>query len=356
MNKELIDKAWACLPREFKEEVKKMRWSNHYTEEQVVMIRLLFGDHNLTSDAEREEMLTVPRKDIVELYQEVQKTINQCKGTELAMRSIGIRNVLWSFFDSKCLPDEEPKAAEPKYHVGDWVRVISTDKYGYIGKITEVEINDSIFYRITSVEGWLFLEKNLEPYTETKETILQPFCQRLESAANTEPKDEVVKMKPIESKVSVYLATKKEDEEFRMLLHENGFMWNMGNSLIDKSNWASDPKDYQIHFVYPDMTVTYCGERTMDTLTFNEFKKRYFDEDVNLSHESANCAKQFDNILKDGFSKERRLNIAAMAMQGLLNATSVERFTLRISPESIAEAAFEYADALINMNKKGVTP
>lgn len=66
--------------------------------------------------------------------------------------------------------------------------------------------------------------------------------------------------------------------------------------------------------------------------------------------------KRFDNILKDGFSKERRLNIAAMAMQGLLNATSVERFTLRISPETIAEAAFEYADALINMNKKGVTP
>ena len=46
-------------------------------------------------------------------------------------------------------------------------------------------------------------------------------------------------------------------------------------------------------------------------------------------------------------NKEKRLNIAAMAMQGLLNATSVERFTLRINPEAIAEAAFEYADALI---------
>jgi len=46
------------------------------------------------------------------------------------------------------------------------------------------------------------------------------------------------------------------------------------------------------------------------------------------------------------FASERTM-IAAMAMQGLLNATSVERFTLRIKPSAIAEAAVEYADALI---------
>lgn len=57
------------------------------------------------SDAEEEEILTVPRKDIVELFQEVQKTISQCKGTALAVQSVGIKDVLWSFFGSKCLPD-----------------------------------------------------------------------------------------------------------------------------------------------------------------------------------------------------------------------------------------------------------
>lgn len=78
------------------------------------------------------------------------------------------------FFGPKCLPDKtcnvasaKPKPAELKYHVGDWVRVVSIDKHGHIGQITDVEIdNDGIFYKITDADGWHFLEKNLEPYTE----------------------------------------------------------------------------------------------------------------------------------------------------------------------------------------------
>lgn len=54
--------------------------------------------------------------------------------------------------------------------------------------------------------------------------------------------------------------------------------------------------------------------------------------------------------------EQRRYELAKAAMQGLLNATSVERFTLRIKPSSIAEASLEYADELIkklkNNNKK----
>lgn len=42
-----------------------------------------------------------------------------------------------------------------------------------------------------------------------------------------------------------------------------------------------------------------------------------------------------------------RMEVATAAMQGLLNATSVERFTLRIKPSAIAKAAVEYADALL---------
>lgn len=51
-----------------------------------------------------------------------------------------------------------------------------------------------------------------------------------------------------------------------------------------------------------------------------------------------------------------RLQVATAAMQGLLNATSVERFTLRIKPSAIAKAAVEYADALLaecGYEKKG---
>lgn len=104
---------------------------------------------------------------------------------------------------------------------------------------------------------------------------------------------------------------------------------------------------YHCAFGFSESDLEPYTETTFtDTIT-NDCKSR------NISQETANCDKQFGTILKVSFAKERRLKIAAMAMQGLLNATSVERFTLRISPEAIAEAAFEYADALINMNKKG---
>ncbi len=51
--------------------------------------------------------------------------------------------------------------------------------------------------------------------------------------------------------------------------------------------------------------------------------------------------------------EQRRYELAKAAMQGLLNATSVERFTLRIKPSTIAEASLEYADVLIGMLKGG---
>lgn len=110
MTKELQDHVWSILPKEFKEEVKK-EYRKGYVCETLTMLITLFGHHNLTSDAEGEEILTVPRKDIVELFQEVQKTISQCKGTALAVQSVGIKNVLWSFFGSKCLPDNVATSA-----------------------------------------------------------------------------------------------------------------------------------------------------------------------------------------------------------------------------------------------------
>lgn len=56
--------------------------------------------------------------------------------------------------------------------------------------------------------------------------------------------------------------------------------------------------------------------------------------------------KMVDNIIKDGFSKERRLNIAAMIAQGIL--TRIDD-----TPQVIAEAAFRHADALITESERG---
>ena len=82
MNKELIDRAWACLPREFKEKVKKKyarcvkidaddnphlpAYAVKSAISRMALLEKLFGIHNLTSNAVEEEMLTVPRKKVEE--------------------------------------------------------------------------------------------------------------------------------------------------------------------------------------------------------------------------------------------------------------------------------------------------
>ena len=74
MDIELIDKAWACLPREFKEKVKKKyarcvkideddnstlpAYAVKSAISRRALLEKLFGEHNLTSDAEGEEILT----------------------------------------------------------------------------------------------------------------------------------------------------------------------------------------------------------------------------------------------------------------------------------------------------------
>lgn len=73
MTKELKDLAWACLPREFKEKVKKEyarcvkieaddnpnlpAYAVKSAISRMALLEKLFGEHNLTSDAEGEEML-----------------------------------------------------------------------------------------------------------------------------------------------------------------------------------------------------------------------------------------------------------------------------------------------------------
>ena len=69
MTKELQALAWSVLPKEFKEEVKfeYHRVATKASKEEYDLGFMhahegMFGSHNLTSDAEGEEMLTVSRK------------------------------------------------------------------------------------------------------------------------------------------------------------------------------------------------------------------------------------------------------------------------------------------------------
>lgn len=114
MNKTLQDNVWSILPKEFKEEVKRMyRIADSDVDQMIatIMLENVFGRHNLTSDVEGEEMLTVSRKEVQEMYsafEEFKDKDNTCFNLE-------------TLFGSKCLPDEtcnvaskEPNPAEPK--------------------------------------------------------------------------------------------------------------------------------------------------------------------------------------------------------------------------------------------------
>lgn len=261
MNRKQQDLAWSVLPKEFKEEVKKMfqkdiNTCNNMNQAMRCILVDIFGLHNLTSDAEGEEMLTVSRKDVVELYQEVQKTISSCKGTELAMQSIGIKNVLWSFFGSNCLPDDtkdgtkddtkEPKPAGPKFKVGDKVKIAKNGNVynNSIGEIIDISSNGSAYILFCNGQAWFRLT-DLEPYTEPEE------------------------------------------------------------------------------------------------------------ESRNLLQETANCDKHFDNIPKDSFRNERRLNIATQIMssilsnQKMLNNLAHGETTADGVVRCIVNATMMYTDALI---------
>ncbi len=199
MKKELQDYVWqkCSLPKEFKEEVKK-EYKHQLcidNEQAYWMLERIFGKHNLTSDAEGEEMLTCDKSIAQDMAKSAIRSIqiHDFNGNTIASQNIatfnrGVKFALETLFGSKCLPDDGdelspgPKAAEPKFKMGDKVRVISTDKYGHIGQITKVEFKDgNIYYRASDAEGWLFLEKNLEHYAELTENLKPSNSGELES-------------------------------------------------------------------------------------------------------------------------------------------------------------------------------
>jgi hypothetical protein len=63
--------------------------------------------------------------------------------------------------------------------------------------------------------------------------------------------------------------------------------------------------------------------------------------------EIANHNRHFDNILKDGFRNERRLNIAAQMMQALVCAPLIPGVDPNPPAEYLAQTALRLADALI---------
>lgn len=188
MNKELIDRAWACLPREFKEEVKyeynKTKTKKIKKECDLGFLNAhegMFGVHNLTSDAEGEEMLIVSRKRVQDLYSSYCNERDEEEPGSNRSSLGGRIAMLQELFGSKCLPDgakdEAKKSFEPKFHLGDKVRIVDDSRHGqkYRGDVTEIvyvdESDPDDTYKVDIYDkeyggGLWYSESDLEPYTE----------------------------------------------------------------------------------------------------------------------------------------------------------------------------------------------
>lgn len=303
MNKELQDLAWSVLPKEFHEEVKKMFEEDKkhpeihttcgittaYHNNMGQRLIDLFGLHNLTSDAEEEEMLTVPRKAIIQAYEK------SC-AKRATKYDVGYADCLYNLFGSKCLPDEgtdctpvevgvaentttsnveslEPKSAEPKFHIGQRVRHILTRRVDVIEGISQSAPYIYHFkHMVDPINGQGIFESDLEPYTEQEvkcHVSVKEACEIL--GVDESEATKLVKSEPIE--------TCTDD--------------------------CSSPCSSQNHSEVKDKMV--------------------------------------DKIIKDGFKNHNRLHIAAILAAGML-ASEVRCYPV--------DRALELADALIAEAKK----
>ena len=97
------------------------------------------------------------------------------------------------------------------------------------------------------------------------------------------------------------------------------------NTELQNKAWSALPKEFkeEVKKLYREFTFTREGyyvelfglhNLTSDSEKLSEPKPTEPEEKSrNLSQETANCDKHFDNILKDSFRNERRLNMAASA-------------------------------------------
>ena len=219
MNKELQDLVWSILPKEFREEVRELYdgcikmmdirpSASEIYANKLTTLEYLFGLHNLTSDAEGEEMLTVSRTRVQRRYH----MAYECKHSGLLSHDDvqfwkGWQGALDDLFGSKCLPDNvatsapnvdssvgsveslKPKPAGPKFKVGDKVR------YRCDGKIHEVKAKTGKYHYALSGLGHDAHEEYLELYTEPKENIAETrnFSQDCDKQFDNILKDSIAK-------------------------------------------------------------------------------------------------------------------------------------------------------------------
>lgn len=290
MTKELQDLAWSCLPKKFKEEVKK-EYKHQISidnEQAYWMLERMFGIHNLTSDAEGEEMLTVSRKKVQDIYaqcEEIEMDDNPNLSADIVGAAGAKMGLLEDLFGSKCLPDEKDDCK----------------------KFTK-KLDDTL-------EGEI-----KEPFKEWRDKKYSN-VEKLEKNREVEPKAAEPKFK-------------------------------VGDRVIDNENGR---KGVVIR-CYPNCYIVKLDDVEFPISYTEEALNLYTEPTDNKAEEIADKAlkpveEHFDNILKDGFSKERRLNIAAMIAQGIMANPSPQMVEMDV--HRVADLAILMTDTLIAEVGKG---
>lgn len=353
MNKELQDLVWSVLPKEFKEEVKK-EWHKAHNNITKSTLEYFFGKHNLTSDAGEDEMLTVPRKTVQDFFMNFKREKSDAKSI-FDKISLGARmSMLQELFGSKCLPDEkeiaenancsEPNPAEPP-NIDNLF-----EKRAPLSPEVE-EIIDKMTTEIAEISAQPIKEYFEKLDKKSAELLSQNSPENCDNGNHISTDG----TKPAEPKFKVGdkvkdISSPHDDGIYKVddiKKSSNGFVYHI-QGLIGKSNVKeSDLEPYAEptdHILQPFCQVLESAASTEPTDFGKEVNFPTKKQSRNLSQD---CDKHFDNILKDGFSKERRLNIAAQIARTLIQGVN---FLYSWSDEEIkgvAHNSMRIADALI---------
>lgn len=398
MNKQLIDSAWRALPAEFKKEVKthyaglnaaykaylsKDSLSNEECDrcnvlrEKMALYQMYFGHHNLTSDAEGEEMLTVSCKRVQEIYKQA-GSLETC-------------NALDALFGSKCLPDDAHEdnftSKEPTLKRGDIVRVTNARHSLYEGLIGTVDtvVKGECHEILVNHRGSLisFHASELKPYEEPKPAedvdfnVPEPNCKHFKDGKCAHPSVSHIEngklVKGADCDVSscedVEYDPKRAEPKFTKedMVHCKSFGYEGDYKVLEYSGGPRNCYDcidrdgYHYRFYESDLEPCtskdpippISGElkpQNAETQLKEERTEPNFTDDCKSQDHIPESTKMVDDIIARDFDSHNRLHIAAMAMAGLLANEGVSCFTDVQElghMDFITYHALEYADKLI---------
>lgn len=327
MNKELIDKAWACLPREFKEEVKRLyRIADSDVDQMIAMIMLenVFGHHNLTSYTEgegSEELLTARRKVIQEAYAANERIKKEYPRGIIYKQSDAVNGLLWGLFGSKCLPDKEEKMTEKRYQylnslsLEDYDNETSADEQRQFCEYQHKHHPDEVIY--------------LQTYSDEKPQPAEPKFKVGDDVRIVDDSRHGQKYRGDVTEV-VYVDESDPDATYKVDIYDEECGVSLWYSESDLEPYTEPTANY--------MQVDYHGADTAASTIAD-------------SCQSQPVTDYFDRIIKDGFRGHNRLHIAAQIVAAIYaNYQAAKGFK---SIEEIVRKSLDIADTLIKESEKG---